>query len=477
MGSIVLTCVDDEKDPLSYLSMFCLLLLPYSSTKGLAEAFPESGLQIGLWLNGDQGCRDIMSGLLDENMYQLFDFIQSDLPESLPKVFLRVGYEFDNPSFGYSGNPSSYQDAFRKLVRTCENQMKYNICHEKIAFVWHSWAAPRQINTSLVQFYPGDDFVDWVGVSIFQQLYPWANNNDDDDRKEDGGDFAGGNILEVEEVLDFAKSRKKPIMIAESTPFGGMDVLESNNISKRYLEHSNNSSSSSSSNDIWNIWFQKTIDIINKYDISMWSYINCDWDSQPMWKGIGFGDTRLSSSEDVMNHWWDQILNNDNNNDNDNDNSTSRFLFRIENCDDSELHDPTATVVETDARTKYNKGDSIYPQGIHDVVPSSALLSKLVVGTGSMPSNNNWRTNSFTSLLSGKLSCLLSVGGLAVFLLLRLVHKTKQRCYHRVERPSQPACDTCIIHANNNNNDDFQRSYGSFEMKISNGPKKLQFAL
>ena len=455
--------------------------------KGLAEAFPESGLQIGLWLNGDEGCRDIMSGVLDDNMYRLFDFLQSDLPESLPKVFLRVGYEFDNPSFGYS-DPSLYQEAFRKLVRTCEDQLNYTICHEKIAFVWHSWAAPRQLNTSLEQFYPGDDVVDWIGVSIFQQLYPWANNNnnnDDDDRKEDGGDFAGGNILEVEEVLDFAKSRKKPIMIAESTPFGGMDVLESSNISKGYLEHSNNSSSSSgsSSNDIWNIWFQKTIDIINKYDISMWSYINCDWDSQPMWKGIGFGDTRLSSSEDVMNHWWDQLLNNDNNNDHDNDNSTSRFLFRIENCDDSELYDPTATstVVEPDVETKYNEGDTIYSQGRHDVVPSNVLLSKLVVGTGSMPSNNNQRTNSFTSLLFGELSCLLSVGGLVVFLLLRLVHRTKQqRSHHRVEKPSQPACDTCIIHPNNNNisnNDDSQRSYGSFEMKISDGPKKLQFAL
>jgi len=447
-----------------------IIITTFIIEKGLAEAFPESGLQIGLWLNADKGCRDIMSGLLHENMYRLFDFIQSDLPESLPKVFLRVGYEFDNPSFGYD-NPSLYQDAFRKLVRTCEDQMTYNVCHEKIAFVWHSWAAPRQtINTSLDQFYPGDDFVDWVGVSIFQQLYPWANNNNNDDNEHSSSSgFAGGNILEVEEVLDFAKSRKKPIMIAESTPFGGMDVLESNNIPKGYpnINNSSSSSSSSSSNDIWNIWFQKTIDIIDKFDIAMWSYINCDWDSQPMWKGIGFGDTRLSSSEDVMNHWWDQILNNDNNN----DNSTNRFLFRIENCDDGELYDPTITVIETDGGAKNNRGDSIYSQGIQHAVPSSSLLSKLVVGTSSMPTSNNWRTSSFTSLLSGKFFCLLPVGVLVVMLLVRLVHKTKQQRY-RVERRSQPAYDTCIIHPNNSNNDS-QRTYGSFEMKISKLPKKL----
>ena len=75
----------------------------------------KSGLQIGLWLNGNgSGCRDIVSGVLDDNIYRLFHFIGTVLPKSLPKVFLRVGYEFDNPSFGYSENPPLYREAFRK---------------------------------------------------------------------------------------------------------------------------------------------------------------------------------------------------------------------------------------------------------------------------------------------------------------------------------------------------------------------------
>ena len=284
--------------------------------EGLAEAFPESGLQIGLWLDGYKGCRKIVSGVLDENIYWLFDFIQLRLPKQIPKVFLRVGYEFDNPSFGYSDDPEAYKEAFRHIVRVCESRMTPNICHDKIVFVWHSWAAPRKPDVSLEQFYPGDSYVDWVGISIFQQLYPWAN---DENWIYKESDFAGGNIIAVKEVLEYAKSRGKQTMIAESTPFGGFNVTKSS-IAKKYIQDD------TINNDIWNLWFQKTIDLIDEYDISMWSYINCDWDNQPMWKYAGFGNTLLSSSEVVMSQWWDRILANN-----------SRFLLRLGKCDESPL--------------------------------------------------------------------------------------------------------------------------------------------
>eukprot|EP00536_Pseudo-nitzschia_multiseries_P003367 jgi/Psemu1/185784/e_gw1.52.2.1 len=284
--------------------------------KGLADAFPKSGLQIGLWLNGYQGCRDIVSGVLDDKIHRLFDFIQSDLPETLPKVFLRVGYEFDNPWFGYSDDPLAYQEAFRTVVRACERQMTSKVCRDKVDFVWHSWAAPRKDYLSLEEFYPGNYFVDWVGISIFQQVYPWAN----DKNQNAEGNFAGGSMRDVREVLDFAKRRKKSIMIGESTPFGGMNVAESE-AAKEYVVNDKDT------NTIWNMWFQKTIDIIEEYDISMWSYINCDWDSQPMWNGVGFGDTRLSSSEVVMSQWWEEVLS-----------KNSRFLGRIEDCSPRQHH-------------------------------------------------------------------------------------------------------------------------------------------
>lgn len=356
---------------------------------GLAEAFPNSGLQIGLWLNGTQGCRDIVSGVLNDKIYRLFDFIQSELPESLPKVFLRVGYEFDNPWFGYSDDPEAYQYAFRALVRACEIQMTPTLCHEKIVFVWHSWAAPRQSDLSLDQFYPGDYYVDWVGISIFQQLYPWAN---DGDKNEKGGDFAGGNIFEVREVLEFAKARKKPIMIAESTPFGGMNLKKSS-IARKYFGEE------TSTDDIWNLWFQKTIDLIDEYDISMWSYINCDWRSQPMWRDTGFGDTRLSSSNAVMNHWWEKVLSNN-----------TRFLLRMENF--NERSSPESS--------QGNDADNMVDQQ-QQAPTKNAALSVVSVFQNDFGMNAFSLTNHFSLFVYS--SCLV----LMVLLSARIINRRKAR--------------------------------------------------
>jgi len=85
-------------------------------------------------------------------------------------------------------------------------------------------------------------------------------------------------------------------MIAESSPFGGINVNTAD--TTLYREH-----------DPWERWYGKVLNLIVKYDIDMWSYINCDWDSQPMWRGVGFHDSRLSSNEIVMERWQEMIIN------------------------------------------------------------------------------------------------------------------------------------------------------------------------
>ena len=65
-----------------------------------------------------------------------------------------------------------------------------------VKFVWHSWAAPTSEGVELSDFYPGDDYVDWVGVSIFQQMYPWTLP-------------WNGLLGDIERVLEFASDRDK----------------------------------------------------------------------------------------------------------------------------------------------------------------------------------------------------------------------------------------------------------------------------
>jgi hypothetical protein len=263
---------------------------------GLAQDFPSSAIQLGLWLNGTQGCQDIISGRLTKNVKALFHYLVRDL--DTPKVFLRIGYEFDNPSFGYD-DPGKYKLAYQSMVNICHSLFGSE-CRKKIAFVWHSWGAPRDF--PLLHFYPGDRYVDWTAVSFFQQLYPWANEVGDNSTSS-STDFAGGSMSQVREVLDFAKQRHKAIMIAESTPFFGMYLQEQDPkiLETYHLESKENV-------DIWKLWFQPVLDLIEEYDIGMWSYISTDWNAQPMWNGTGFGDTRISSSPSVMKHWAQDVL-------------------------------------------------------------------------------------------------------------------------------------------------------------------------
>lgn len=247
------------------------------------------GLQIGLWLNGTTGCRHITAHEWDDQIKELAQYIQNT---QASKVFLRVGYEFDNPTFNYVSEPSLYVEAYQIIVDRIRKVVGYNDAHNKfqgnkVQFVWHSWAATAMLE--LEKFYPGDTYVDWVGISVFQQLYPWSEQQ------------GTGSIGTIENVIMFGQEHHKPIMIAESAPFGG--IIPDQNLKKKMEEYN------MSYMDPWETWFEKIIrDVIVRYDVGLWSYINCDWDALSMWRGVGFGDTRISSSEQVMMKWKSKVL-------------------------------------------------------------------------------------------------------------------------------------------------------------------------
>ena len=282
--------------------MVCWISLTRRCLAGTRQPHHDAvaALQIGLWLNGTQGCRDLVAGRLQRQVRRLYRYLMVEGGRRAPKIFLRVGYEFDNPSFGYYSNGNGEQPpeqvfprAFRYLVNECYRLYSESQCSRRIAFVWHSWAAgivppnndsnttATTTTTTLSDFYPGDDYVDWIGVSLFSQLY---NPDDDDDP------HRLGNRETVVQVLDFAAAHDKPTMIAESTPFGGIDRI--------------------GNGDPWRAWFDPVLALIEEYDISMFSYINCDWDSQPLWHGVGFGDSRLSTNRTVLQLWRQNVLEN-----------------------------------------------------------------------------------------------------------------------------------------------------------------------
>jgi Glycosyl hydrolase family 26 len=277
-----------------------------------AAATTVAALQIGLWLNGTTGCRDIVNGRLDHQVARLLHYLLYKC--TAQKVFLRVGYEFDNPAFGYTENPLEYARAFRYIVDACRDE--HVTCRDKIAFVWHSWAATTEMTPSMLdEYYPGDEYVDWIGVSIFSQVYPSSSANNNSTTVPDSIARLGSRAT-VETILDFAQRRGKPIVIAESAPFGGVDILS----------------------DPWNDWFVPVLEYIEEYDIDMWSYIHCDWDAQRMWHGVGFGDSRLSTNATVLRLWRQHVLRN------------PRFVARLDCAAASSTSSSTTTTATATAK-------------------------------------------------------------------------------------------------------------------------------
>ena len=250
----------------------------------------RAGLQIGLWLSGSDGCRAVVNGTWAGQVQNLVDYLST---APFYRIFVRLGYEFDNPSFGYmtrsndnDGDAAAalYTAAFRRVVTACRRSVA---CHRKTLWVWHSWGAGLvDHHLQLDDFYPGNDYVDWVGVSIFQQVY---HHHKHPSQGEQSSIWSGGSYESLTAVLDFAVAHDKPVLIAESTPFGGIDE---------------------SLTDAWGQWFQPVLDIIDQYSdtIAMWSYIDCDWNAQPMWYGVGFGDTRVVKNATIMQLWRSHVL-------------------------------------------------------------------------------------------------------------------------------------------------------------------------
>ncbi len=90
----------------------------------------------------------------------------------------------------------------------------------------------------------------------------------------------------MNKMVEFAQEHKKPVMIAEATPFGlGTDKGK----------------------DSWNNWFKSFFNYVEKKDIKAICYIDCDWEVLPMFADQGWGDARVQTNEFVKNNWMKEI--------------------------------------------------------------------------------------------------------------------------------------------------------------------------
>ncbi|HEY4722426.1 MAG TPA: glycosyl hydrolase, partial [Anaerolineae bacterium] len=242
---------------------------------GLVQNHPNSALAMGL--DVVNSLEAINTGALDSNLDRLLD----QLAELKRPVFVRFGYEFDSSRNHY--DPEQYKQAWIKFY----NRMKEKQI-DNIALVWQSASACSGTDGSqpIDAWYPGDAYVDWVGLSFFTQ--------------------ADCKFQPIEAVLTFARKHHKPVMIAESAP-------------QRYatseLSYSTDGATFTNltSTQFWKEWYVPYFDYIrNNTDvIKAVAYINTFWDSQKMWGPPytnGYrGDSRVQANPGILARWKSEI--------------------------------------------------------------------------------------------------------------------------------------------------------------------------
>ena len=94
----------------------------------------------------------------------------------------------------------------------CQRRVRDNGV-SNFASVWQSCASPiddileGNTHENIGDWYPGDSYVDWVGLSWF--LLPDESRNGSPTQRQ-----------LADEVVSFARNHNKPVMICESTPQG-----------------------------------------------------------------------------------------------------------------------------------------------------------------------------------------------------------------------------------------------------------------
>lgn len=177
----------------------------------LALNFPGEGNQLAEILNDSSFLTELMN-------------IISGYP-TVP-IYLRIGAEAN--IWSVKGDPELYKQVFRKIASAARS------CSSNIATVWSmGHTASWYENTD--DYYPGDEYVDWVGISAYCKKYFEGRVWNDEEKFNEvffkSGDSADP-VLMIKETVDKYGDRK-PIMIAEG---GAEHYTKSDTINEHHPE-------------------------------------------------------------------------------------------------------------------------------------------------------------------------------------------------------------------------------------------------
>lgn len=263
---------------------------------------PDAVLVIGLTLSENEhpgiepgALARVASGEYDAEIDRL-----ATLFETIPnRTILRIGYEFEGVwNVGY-GDAEAYRGAYRHIASRLRDSVG-----DKVEFAWHASASPIDDildgrRDRIEDWYPGDDVVDWIGVSWFLSPDEAAP-----------GDLALTPRILLDEMMSFAVAHDRPVIIAEASPQGyDLHNRTRRGISPLWDTESGQMMAELSDQEIWDAWYAPLFTYVAEHDetIRAIAYINQNWDAQARWgapynEGY-WGDSRLQVNENIAQRW------------------------------------------------------------------------------------------------------------------------------------------------------------------------------
>ncbi len=337
--------------------------------RNAADGFPQSALVIALNMAdgadpGDVWCSgclaQIGNGGYDTEIKALAAFCNRRPNEA---IYLRIGFEFDGKwNLGYS-NTTAFKNAWRRIVDVMRGEGVNNV-----AYVWQSCASPideilDEANENVEDWWPGDNYVDWLGLSWF--LLP-------NEKPTAAGYNPKTQKQLADEIVNLARRKNKPVLVAESTP-QGYDLVEMKNcnISTLWDGAAGQGCVSKSASQIWNEWFTPYFDYIysNKDVIRHVTYINVNWDddtynfgSESDYREGYWGRAGVHVNDQIAGNWKSEL-------------SKSVWMHGSSNTNANLLSskksgDNTSDVTYT---TVQESRISVYPNPVNDVISIKGL--------------------------------------------------------------------------------------------------------
>lgn len=316
------------------------------NTRQLADSYPNSDLNIGVLLADVEAktgrLAAISNGTYDDQIDRLITFCKSRTNQT---IYLRPGYEFDLVwNIGYQ-DTNAFKNAFRYIVSRFKAQSVNNV-----KFVWQAAASPfnyvdylasqdprpeftefkklfgtRVLHDpwELEDWYPGDAYVDIVGLSYFEN-------------PDSKGSVAISKFTETrvktqrdmtDKLLGIARNHDKPVMIAEITPRGyEIGALTKSNTHQFwdgpvYTTWNDDNPENRvkggtvtvTAENIWTNFYQPLFDYVedNGDVIKYFHYIDADWTSELQYQWTSefqyWGDARVEANEVIKKKWQHEI--------------------------------------------------------------------------------------------------------------------------------------------------------------------------